>query len=212
MRPRHSRAISVAVCFLLALLVISCSSNNNSNKNNPSGPVSGAGSPATGSGLKHIGGSVSVLATWGGSEQDSFMAMVKPFEDQTGVKVNYEGTRDLNAVLTSRVQGGNPPDVAGLPGPSQVTAFAQQGKLLDLGPVLNQTAMKQQYSNDWLSLGSVNGKQVAIFIRVSLKGLIWYDPKTFSSVSGGNPPSTWDSLVALSQKIAAGGTAPWCMG
>ena len=38
--------------------------------------------------------------TWGGSEQDSFLAMVKPFEDATGTKVEYEGTRDLNAVLT----------------------------------------------------------------------------------------------------------------
>ena len=45
------------------------------------------------------------------------MAMVKPFEDATGVRVQYEGTRDLNAVLTTRVQGGNPPDLAGLPGP-----------------------------------------------------------------------------------------------
>src|SRR6266550_7287138 len=67
------------------------------------------GSPAASPGGK-IGGTVSVLATWGGSEQDSFLAMVKPFEDQTGVKVNYEGTRDLNAILSTRVQGGNPPD------------------------------------------------------------------------------------------------------
>ena len=54
-------------------------------------------------GGKQLGGSVSVLGTWGGSEQESFLAMVKPFEDATGTKVEYEGTRDLNAVLTTRV-------------------------------------------------------------------------------------------------------------
>src|SRR5205814_2229527 len=57
-----------------------------------------------------------VIGTWGGSEQASFMAMVKPWETQTGNKVSYEGSRDLNALLTTRVKAGNPPDLAGLPG------------------------------------------------------------------------------------------------
>src|SRR5205823_13560687 len=111
-----------------------------------------------------IGGTVSVLATWGGDEQDSFLAMVKPFEDRTGIQVQYEGTRDLNAVLTTRVQGGNPPDVAGLPGPGQMAEFARAGNLIDLGNVLDTSAMRQQYSDDWLKLAQVDGKQVSIFI------------------------------------------------
>ncbi len=108
-----------------------------------------------------IGGTVSVLATWGGSEQDSFLAMVKPFEDQTGVKIQYEGTRDLNAILSTRVQGGNPPDVAGLPGPGQMAQFAKGGKLIDLGNVLDMNAMRDQYPDSFLKLAQVDGKQVA---------------------------------------------------
>ena len=53
--------------------------------------------------------SVSVLAVWGGQELDAFRQMIKPFEDQTGITVQYEGTRDIDAVLTTRVQAGNPP-------------------------------------------------------------------------------------------------------
>lgn len=169
-----------------------------------------ASSPAAA--LPKIGGKVSVLATWGGSEQDSFLAMVKPFEDQTGVKVEYEGTRDLGAVLTSRVEGGNPPDLAGLPGPGQMADLAHAGKLSDLGSVLDQNAMQQQYSDDWRKLGQVDGKQVGIFIKASLKGQIWYDPKTFSQVSGGANPKTFDELMALGNKIAATGVTPWCIG
>src|SRR5439155_15870540 len=133
-------------------------------------------------------------------------------EDQTGVQVEYEGTRDLDAVLTTRVQGGNPPDLAGLTGPGPMAQYARQGKLIDLTGVLDQQAMTQQYSPDWLKLGQVDGKQVGIFIKTSLKGLIWYDPKLFSKVSSGEPPKTWVDLTALSQKIAGGGTAPWCIG
>ncbi|HEX2173687.1 MAG TPA: extracellular solute-binding protein, partial [Dehalococcoidia bacterium] len=106
---------------------------------------------------------MSVLASWGGEEQDAFLAMVKPFEDQTGVRVEYEGTRDLGAILTTRVQGGNPPDVAGLPGPGQMAELARAGRLIDLGSVLDQPT-RSQYPPVWLQLGQVDGRQVGIFI------------------------------------------------
>ncbi|HZQ35675.1 MAG TPA: ABC transporter substrate-binding protein, partial [Dehalococcoidia bacterium] len=48
--------------------------------------------------------------------------------------------------------------------------------------------------------------------KVALKGPIWYDPKNFDKVSGGQTPKTFDDLLALSDKIAATGTAPWCDG
>ena len=162
--------------------------------------------------IERIGGRVSVLATWGGSEQEAFLAMVKPFEEQSGVTVEYEGTRDLNAILTTRVQGNNPPDLAGLPGPGQMAEFARAGKLIDLSSVVDQTAFRDQYSEDWVRLGTVENKLVGIFIKAALKGPIWYNAKEFPKVSGGAPPRTWDELIALSEKIAGGGTTPWCIG
>ena len=48
--------------------------------------------PATPVTATNIGGEVSVFGTWTGAEQDSFLAMVKPWSDATGVKVNYTGT------------------------------------------------------------------------------------------------------------------------
>jgi alpha-glucoside transport system substrate-binding protein len=160
-------------------------------------------------GGQQIGGTVSVLGVWGGSELDSFMAMVKPFEDATGVKIEFEGTRDLNAVLTTRVQGGNPPDVAGLPGPGQMAEYAQQNALVDLADVLDLDTMKQQYAQSWIDLASVDGKPVGIFIKASLKGLIWYNPKQYK---GPTEPKTWDELMTWSKQTADSGTTPWCIG
>src|SRR5947209_9825351 len=48
-----------------------------------------------GGGAGKIGGVVHVLQVWGGSELDSFNAVLKPFEQQTGVSVQYESTRDI---------------------------------------------------------------------------------------------------------------------
>ncbi|HBY94236.1 MAG TPA: ABC transporter substrate-binding protein, partial [Chloroflexi bacterium] len=162
-------------------------------------------------GGKTLGGSVSVLGTWGGSEQDSFLAMVKPFEDATGTKVEYEGTRDLNAVLTTRVQGGNPPDLAGLPGPGQMAEFAQQGKLVDLSGVLDMDSFKQEYAQSWIDLGTSNDILAGIFIKAAVKGPIWYDPKVWEA-QGFEIPKTWDDMMALSKQMADSGTAPWCIG
>jgi alpha-glucoside transport system substrate-binding protein len=162
--------------------------------------------------LTQIGGTVTVLGTWTGAEQDSFMAMVRPFEQQTGVQVQYEGTRDLNAVLTTRTQGGNPPDLAGLPGPGAMAEFARAGRLIDLAGVLDQNAMRTEYSQDWLTLGTVDGKLVGIFIKAAVKGSIWYNAKTLPQFSQGQTPRTWDELMRLSTTIADSGTTPWCIG
>lgn len=162
-------------------------------------------------GGEEIGGSVTVLAVWGGSEQESFLAMVEPFEKATGVDVQYEGTRDLNAVLTTRVEGGNPPDLAGLPGPGQMAQFAREGALIDLSTFLDMERYQDQYAQSWIDLGTVEDQLVGIFIKAAVKGLIWYNPNVWDE-QGFEVPATWDEIMQLSQQMAEGGTAPWCIG
>src|SRR5439155_700156 len=53
-----------------------------------------------------LGGRVTVLGVWGGNELESFLAMVRPFETLYGVQVQFEGTTDPNAVLTTRLESG----------------------------------------------------------------------------------------------------------
>lgn len=175
------------------------------------GGQQGAQTGPSGSREGRLGGTVNVLATWGGDEQESFLAMVRPFEERTGVRVQYEGTRDLNAVLTTRVQGGNPPDVAGLPGPGQMAELARAGRLQDLSGVLDMNTMQAQYAQDWIRLGQVENRLVGIFIKTALKGQIWHNPSAFQN-AGFTQPRSWDEMMALSQRIAQGGTTPWCIG
>lgn len=160
-------------------------------------------------GGEELGGSVSVLGVWGGNEQESFLEMVRPFEEATGIDVEYTGTRDLNAVLFTRVQGGNPPDLAGLPGPGQMAQFAQSGDLVDLNEVLDMEAFGNQYADTWSDLGTVDDTLAGIFIKASVKGLIWYNANVWEE-RGWEIPQTWDEMMALSEEIAAGGETPWC--
>ncbi len=166
----------------------------------------GAGATASGPGV------VTVIGTWGGSEQDAFLAMVKPFEDQTGIKVNYLGTRDLNSVLATAIAAGGAtlPDLAGLPGPGQMAQFAAAGKLVDLTNILDTATYKSETATPLVNLGTVNGKLVGVFIKTAVKGLIWFSPKVqdFSS----SPPATWDALQSAIQQNASKADKPWCLG
>jgi alpha-glucoside transport system substrate-binding protein len=156
-------------------------------------------------------GAVTVLGTWGGGELDSFLAMVRPLEERDGVKVAFEGTRDLNAVLTTRVAGGNPPDVAVLPGPGQMAEFARAGRIVPLDDVLDLPALREQYARSWIDLVAVDGKIYGIFMKAALKGLIWYNPRAFQA-AGYAVPATWDDLLVLTDRIAREGKTPWCIG
>lgn len=159
----------------------------------------------------NLGGTVNILAVWADAEQDNFMAMIQPWVDRTGVEVQYESTRDINATLTTRVDGGNPPDVAGLPGPGAMATFARSGDLYSLENVLDMDTMRADYNEGWIADGSVDGALVGVFIKASAKGFIWYNPQDFDA-AGYEVPSDWDGLNSLVDQIKNDGTAPWGIG
>jgi alpha-glucoside transport system substrate-binding protein len=72
---------------------------------------------------------VTVIGTWTDAEQEAFLAMVKPWEDQTGYTVKYQGTRAINDILAAGIPTGVLPDLAGLPGPAQMKEYADAGAL-----------------------------------------------------------------------------------
>ena len=154
---------------------------------------------------------VSVLGVWGGAEKDAFMKMVEPFEAATGIRVDFTGTRDLPAVLTTRVAAGNPPDVSVLPNPGQLQDLAKVGALVDLATFMDMSTVKSDYAKTWLDLASYKGKLYGFFISADLKSLVWYSPKAFAS-AGYKVPKTWDELIALSDEIVGDGKAPWAIG
>jgi len=154
---------------------------------------------------------VSVMAVWGGQELEVFREMIKPFEEETGYTVEYEGTRDLDAVLTTRVEAGNPPDIAGLPGPGKMAEFARGGQLIDLSKVLDMESMKSEYGESWISLGTVDEQYVGLFTKAAIKGLIWYSPNQKEEL-GYSIPETWDEMMAVSKDVAEQGIKPWSIG
>ncbi|MFC2044136.1 ABC transporter substrate-binding protein, partial [Chloroflexota bacterium] len=153
-------------------------------------------------------GTINVLGVWGGDELESFQAMVAPWEMGTGGSVRFSGTRDLIAILTTRIEAGNPPDVVILPNLGQMVELVKDGELVTLDSFLDMAKIKREYAQGWIDLGTVNGKLYGIFMKADTKSTIWYNPKTFTA-EGWQVPGTWDEMIALSDKIVAVGKNPW---
>ena len=157
---------------------------------------------------------ITVLGVWGGQEADVFNDMCQAFTNKTGIQVEFEATRDLDAVITTRVEAGNPPDVSALTGPGKMIELAQKGKLVDLSTVLDMAEFNKDYAQGWKDLGSVNGKLYGIFGKAAVKGLVWYDPKALKAGGFDEPKAgwTWDDMVAECNKMIAAGKTPWAVG
>ncbi len=173
--------------------------------------AAGALLAACGGGTSTASNTIDLLNVWGGEEQTSFKAVVAPFTQQTGVKVNLESTRDLNATLTARIQAHNPPDIAILPNPGKMQELAKRGSLIALDSFLDMGQIQSDYAQAWISLGSYNGKLYSIFYKAANKGTVWYSPSQFSS-NGYQVPTTWSDMITLSTNIANSGKYPWAMG
>jgi alpha-glucoside transport system substrate-binding protein len=197
---------------VLALVVTACGGGSGSSAAPPASDGTGASAPAGSGGsgfqFEQLGGEVSVLATWTDSEQESFMAMIQPWVDGTGVKVNYTGSRDLATLITTGIASGNLPDVAGLPGPGQMADWYDQGALKPLDFV-DFAAYEAATPAGFAELGKAEDDTlVGIFTKGAVKGLIWYN----TAVWEGDPPATWDDLTTAAGALKSGDTTTWCIG
>ncbi len=157
------------------------------------------------------GTEVNVFGAFVDVDAERFDATILPFEESTGIDVVYEGSGDFESLITVRVEGGDPPDVAAFPQPGLMADLARRGALVDLGNVLDTDQLAEDFIPAWINLGTVNDQLVGIFHRANLKSLVWYPIPEFEE-AGYEEPQTWDEMIALSDQIVADGSSPWCIG
>lgn len=156
------------------------------------------------------GESLEVAAVWTGAEEERFTMVLDAFEEGTGATVQYTSTGDdIAPVLTPRVEGGNPPDVAMLPQPGLLTEFAGMDALQPLSADV-ESGIDENYDTVWKDLGTVDGELYGVWFKAANKSTIWYDVEALDA-AGVTPPETWDDLVTASQTVSDSGATPWAV-
>jgi alpha-glucoside transport system substrate-binding protein len=173
-----------------------------------SGGGGGSSSGKSGSGDKQI----EIMYGFGGDQSKGFTGAMQQFEQQSGIKIKFtDASQSFDTLIRPRVQGNNPPDIALFPQPGLMLDFAKQGKLQDLGTMLDINALKSQLVPGVLDVGTQEGKVYGFPVNFNVKSLVWY-PKKAWEAKGYKAPTTIAELEALTNQIKSDGTTPWCVG
>lgn len=170
-------------------------------------------SVSLGSGDSHakVSGKISVVAVWSGAEQKSFEAVLAGFKKANpGVSVKYTSAGDqLPTVLSTAVEGGNPPDVAVLPQPGLMKDFVGKNALQPIGFAAG--AMRANFAPVWAQLGTVDGKLYGLIFKGANKSTVWYNTSTFKA-AGVQPPATWPAFLRAAKTLRSSGTPAYSIG
>jgi alpha-glucoside transport system substrate-binding protein len=159
------------------------------------------------------GTTISVTSLWGGAEEAAFVKVLDAFKAKTQININYVPQRtDYQTVLRTKIQGGQAPDIAIIPGIGFLRSFARDGsitKLKDLG--LDTAAIAGNYPPGMFESGQVDGEQYAVIVKFNSKSTFFYRPDKFTEL-GVQPPKTLAELKTTIEAIKAKGETPLGLG
>ena len=156
------------------------------------------------------GTSVEILGPETGPEAEGFLEAFAPFEERTGIDVQYTGTRDATTELNLALEAGEPPDIVVIPQPGRIIQFAESGDAVAV-PDSVMANIGGSYDSFWFDLASTGGHVYGVPNKGDVKSLVWYSPQGFAD-NGYEIPATWADLEALTEQMKADGNVPWCVG
>jgi alpha-glucoside transport system substrate-binding protein len=190
---------ALAVVGVTSLLATACVGGGN------------ASSKSTAGVNKNTSKNISIMTGFTGAQLTTFEAAVNPYAASQGIKIQWQGSTNFNQLINTKVQGGDPPDIALFPQPGILQTMASQGKLVDLDTILDMPTLQASMVPGTLNVGSANGKLYGLEVSMNVKSLIFY-PKAAFAAAGYKVPTTIAGLVALTNQIKSQGKTPWCQG
>ncbi len=193
------------LALVLALGVAACGGNGGGTT--PKAGGSGSASPSA----ADVSGSVAFIGVWTGDEQKAFQAVLDGFKAKyPKVTVKYQPAGDqLPTVLSTAVQGGNPPDLASIAQPGLVKDFATKGALKPLDFASGD--ISSNFPESFVKLGTINGKLYGLLFKAANKSTVWFNVPAYAD-AGVSPAKTWDELLANAKTLNASGVKAYSVG
>lgn len=201
---KHNRLIPALAAFGIAAAGLT-GCGDDDKPTDAGGAAAEESAPAPSTASTDVKGSVSVTGIWSGAEQKSFQAVLDAFEAKyTGVTVKYKsGGDNTPTLLSTAVEGGNPPDIAAVGQPGLVKEFETKGALKPLD--FAQDTIEAQYPEDIADLGKIDDKLYSFVFKAANKSTVWYNTAAFTD-AGVEAPKTWEEFLANSKTIGSSGT------
>ena len=212
---RHFKATRIlSLVAALALVAGACTTTTvSTTTTTTTGPVGTDPKPGTTTTVALTGESIEVVWVRGDDhpEGQAFIAVLAAFTAETGIEVNYTGLGDdLPTILSTRVAGGDPPDIAVLPQPGLLRDLVTRGALVPANQAVSD-AMAASFAPVWSELATVDGTLYGVYFKASNKSTVFYRLDTFADLDI-TPPTTYAEWVTVSQTLVDNGFAPLAIG
>jgi len=189
---------SVAIVGAVTVLTTGCLSSTSSNS---------AGGSSGGTAKSEV----SIMFGFGGDQTQGFKDSLDPWAKKNNIKIKYIQASSFDTQIRSSVAGNNAPDIALFPQPGLLKDMQKQGKLQPLNDILDMPKLEASIVPGFLDAAAVDGKRYGVPVSMNIKSLVFYNKPAFTA-AGYQVPKTIDELTALTEKIKASGTTPWCIG
>jgi alpha-glucoside transport system substrate-binding protein len=173
-----------------------------------------SGSDSGGSGPGDAGeadGIVKVYGTIQDTEAELLEESWADWEDENDIDIQYEGSKEFEAQISVRAQGGTAPDIAIFPQPGLLADIASRD-YLQPAPEGVAKNVADNWSKDWATYATVDGTLYGAPLMANIKGFVWYSPAQFKEL-GVEVPSTYQELLDLTATMEKKLGGPvWCAG
>jgi alpha-glucoside transport system substrate-binding protein len=162
-------------------------------------------------GGEQVSGNLSISGIWTGQEARSFEAVLDGFtQDNPDVNINYRPVGDqIPTVLSTAVEGGNPPDLAAVPQPGLVRDFVERNALKPLD--FAEGTINDNFNEGAVEVATVEGKLYGLLFKAANKSTVWYNVPLFEQ-AGVEPPEDFDGLLQAARTLKASGTRAYSLG
>ena len=172
---------------------------------------SGGPGSTSGSSGEEGDGVVTIYGTIAETEAELLEESWADWATENSIDIQYEASKEFEAQISIRAQGGNAPDIAIFPQPGLMADLASRD-FLKPAPQSVEDNVDTYWSEDWKAYGTVEDTFYGAPLMASVKGFVWYSPAKFTEW-GVEVPETWDDLLAVTKTIQEKtATAPWCAG
>jgi alpha-glucoside transport system substrate-binding protein len=200
---RRRFALFALLALLVALLAASCGGDD---EEEPA-----AGDTATAEDGEAVSGSISIMGIWVGPEAETFQAVIDGFTEQNpDVEVNYNPVGDeLPTVLSTAVEGGNPPDLAAPAQPGFVQSLVDQDALQPID--FAEETISENFGDSGVAVGTFNDQLYGLFFKAGNKSTVWYNVHAYED-AGIEPPESWDDFIQNGETLKAAGIPAYSIG
>jgi alpha-glucoside transport system substrate-binding protein len=207
MAKHRLHLLALVLMLMLAAFAAGCGGDDDDEASGDTAAADTGG----GEGGGDVSGGVSVVSTWSGPEQASFEEVIAGFEEQyPDVDVSYDSAGDaLPTVLSTAVEGGNPPDVAVVAQPGLVQGYVERGALQPLD--FAQETIAENFADSVIEVGTFEDQLYAVLFKASNKSTYWYNVQAFED-AGVEATEDWDEFLTNAETIKASGLPAYSIG